>query len=84
MVVLYAFLFISFFFFKQTRKDQIDVGLAEWSSAQERAILLEFPRVPFVNCRQFMLYNSSPLSFKGGVWDLTVLVSDNTSSCFYF
>ena len=39
-----------------------------------------FPRVPFVNCRQFMYF---PFGFEGRMWDLIVLVPDHCLS-FYF
>ena len=39
------------------------------------------PRVPFVNCRQFMYY--FPFGFEGRIWDLIVSVPDHFLS-FYF
>ena len=39
------------------------------------------PRVPFVNCRQFMYY--FPFDFEGRIWDLIVSVPDHCLS-FYF
>ena len=42
-----------------------------------------FPRVPFVNCRQFMYLVISFLSFGGRMWDLIVPVPDHCLS-FYF
>ena len=41
-----------------------------------------FPRVPFVNCRQFM-YLVFPFGFEGRMWDLIVSVPDHCLS-FYF
>ena len=38
------------------------------------------PRVPFVNCRQFMYF---PFGFEGRIWDLIVSVPDHCLS-FYF
>ena len=40
------------------------------------------PRVPFVNCRQFM-YLVFPFGFEGRIWDLIVSVPDHCLS-FYF
>ena len=40
------------------------------------------PRVPFVNCRQFM-YCYFPFGFEGRIWDLIVSVPDHCLS-FYF
>ena len=40
------------------------------------------PRVPFVNCRQFM-YCYFPFGFEGRMWDLIVSVPDHCLS-FYF
>ena len=40
------------------------------------------PRVPLVNCRQFM-YLVISLGFEGRIWDLIVSVPDHCSS-FYF
>ena len=37
------------------------------------------PRVPFVNCRQFMYY--FPFGSEGRIWDLIVSVPDH---CFFF
>ena len=39
------------------------------------------PRVPFVNCRQFMYLVISLFGFEGRIWDLIVSVPDH---CFYF
>ena len=39
------------------------------------------PRVPFVNCCQFMYLVISLLDFKGRMWDLIVSVPDH---CFSF
>ena len=41
------------------------------------------PRVPFVNCRQFMYLVISPFGFEGRMWDLIVSVPDHCLS-FYF
>ena len=41
------------------------------------------PRVPFVNCRQFMYLVISLLCFEGRIWDLIVSVPDHCLS-FYF
>ena len=41
------------------------------------------PRVPFVNCRQFMYLVISLLVFEGRIWDLIVSVPDHCLS-FYF
>ena len=41
------------------------------------------PRVPFVNCRQFMYLVVSPFGFEGRIWDLIVSVPDHCLS-FYF
>ena len=41
------------------------------------------PRVPFVNCRQFMYLVISLLAFEGRMWDLIVSVPDHCLS-FYF
>ena len=41
------------------------------------------PRVPFVNCRQFMYLDISPFGFEGRIWDLIVSVPDHCLS-FYF
>ena len=41
------------------------------------------PRVPFVNCGQFMYLVISLFGFEGRVWDLTVSVPDHCLS-FYF
>ena len=39
-----------------------------------------FPRVPFVNCRQFMYLVISLLVFEGRMWDLIVSVPDHCLS----
>ena len=41
----------------------------------------DLPRVPFVNCCQFISY--FPFSFEGRMWDLIVSVPDHCLS-FYF
>ena len=41
------------------------------------------PRVPFVNCRQFMYLVISLFGFEGRIWDLIVSVPDHWLS-FYF
>ena len=41
------------------------------------------PRVPFVNCRQFMYLVISLFGFEGWIWDLIVSVPDHGLS-FYF
>ena len=41
------------------------------------------PRVPFVNCRQFMYLVISLLVFEGRMWDLIVSAPD-LCLCFYF
>ena len=41
------------------------------------------PRVPFVNCRQFMYLVTSLFGFEGRIWDLIVSVPDHYLS-FYF
>ena len=41
------------------------------------------PRVPFVNCRQFMYLVISHFGFEGRIWDLIVSVPDHCLS-FYF
>ena len=41
------------------------------------------PRVPFVNCRQFMYLDISLFGFEGRIWDLIVSVPDHCLS-FYF
>ena len=41
------------------------------------------PRVPFVNCRQYMYLVISLLVFEGRMWDLIVSVPDHCLS-FYF
>ena len=41
------------------------------------------PRVPFVNCRQFMYLVNFPFGFEGRIWDLIVSVPDHCLS-FYF
>ena len=41
------------------------------------------PRVPFVNCRQFMYLVISLFGFEGRMWDLIVSVPDHSLS-FYF
>ena len=38
------------------------------------------PRVPFVNCRQFMYLVISVLVFEGRIWDLIVSVPDHCLS----
>ena len=38
------------------------------------------PRVPFVNCRQFMYLVISPFGFEGRIWDLIVSVPDHCLS----
>ena len=38
------------------------------------------PRVPFVNCRQFMYLVISLLGFEGRIWDLIVSVPDHCLS----
>ena len=45
----------------------------------EKSCSFGLPRVPFVNCRQFMYL----VGFGGGVWDLIVSVPDHCLS-FYF
>ena len=40
------------------------------------------PRVPFVNCRQF-IFSYFPFGFEGRIWDLIVSVPDHCLS-FYF
>ena len=47
----------------------------------EKSCSFGFPRVLFVNCRQFMYY--FPFGFEGRIWDLTVSVPDHCLS-FYF
>ena len=42
---------------------------------------LGLPRVPFINCRQFMYY--FPFGFEGRMWDLIESVPDHCLS-FYF
>ena len=46
------------------------------------------PRVPFVNCRQFMYLVISLFGFEGRIWDLIVSVPDHCISfyfrCFFF
>ena len=42
-----------------------------------------FPRVPFVNCRQFMYLVISLLVLRAGLWDLIGSVPDHNIS-FYF
>ena len=39
-----------------------------------------YPRVPFVNCRQFMYLVIPLLVFKGRMWDLIVSVPDHCLS----
>ena len=41
------------------------------------------PRVPFVNCCQFMYLVFFPFGFEGKMWDLIVSVPDHCLS-FYF
>ena len=41
------------------------------------------PRMPFVNCRQFMYLVISLFGFEGRIWDLIVSVPDHYLS-FYF
>ena len=41
------------------------------------------PRVPFVNCRQFMYLVISLFDFEGSMWDLIVSIPDHCLS-FYF
>ena len=41
------------------------------------------PRVPFVNCRQFMYLVISLFGFEGRIWDLIASVPDHCLS-FYF
>ena len=41
------------------------------------------PRVPFVNCRQYIYLVISPFGFEGRMWDLIVSVPDRCLS-FYF
>ena len=41
------------------------------------------PRVPFVNCRQFMYLVISLFGFEGRIWDLIISVPDHCLS-FYF
>ena len=41
------------------------------------------PRVPFVNCRQFVYSIISLFGFEGRIWDLIVSVPDHCLS-FYF
>ena len=41
------------------------------------------PRVPFLNCCQFMYLVISPFGFEGRMWDLIVSVPDHCLS-FYF
>ena len=40
----------------------------------------DLPRVPFVNCRQFMYLVISPFGFEGRMWDLIVSVPDHCLS----
>ena len=46
-----------------------------------KSISFGLPRVPFVNCCQFMYY--FPFGFEGRMWDLIVSVPDHCLS-FYF
>ena len=41
------------------------------------------PRVPFVNCRQFMYLVISHFGFEGRIWDLIVLVPDHCLSIYF-
>ena len=41
------------------------------------------PRVPFVNCCQFIIFSYSPFGFEGRIWDLIVSVPNHCLS-FYF
>ena len=41
------------------------------------------PRVPFVNCRQFMYLVISLFGFEGRIWDLIVSVPDHCLSFYY-
>ena len=42
------------------------------------------PRVPFVNCRQFLYLVISLLGFEGRIWDLIVSVPDHCLSFYFF
>ena len=44
----------------------------------EKSCSFGLPRVPFVNCRQFMYY--FPFGFEGRMWDLIVSVPDHCLS----
>ena len=48
-----------------------------------KSCLFGLPRVPFVNCCQFMYLVISLLVFEGRMWDLIVSVPDHCLS-FYF
>ena len=41
------------------------------------------PRVPFVNCRQFMYLVISLFGFEGRIWDLIVSVPDHCLSSYF-
>ena len=41
------------------------------------------PRVPFVNCRQFMYFSYFPFGFEGRIWDLIVSVPDHCLSVYF-
>ena len=56
-------------------------GLTTHLSGKE--LLIRLPRVPFVNCCQFMYLVVSPFDFEGRMWDLIVSVPDHCLS-FYF
>ena len=42
------------------------------------------PRVPFVNCRQFMYLVISLFGFEGRIWNLIVSVPDHCLSFYFF
>ena len=46
----------------------------------EKKCSFGLPRVPFVNCCQFMYLVIFPLGFEGGMWDLIVSVPDHCLS----
>ena len=50
----------------------------------EKSCSFGFPRVPFVNCRQFMYLVISLFGFEDRMWDLIVSVPDHCLSFYFF
>ena len=49
----------------------------------EKSCSFGLPRVPFVNCRQFMYLVFFPFGFVGRMWDLIVSVPDHCLSIYF-